>query len=386
MGWALCFVMWNISSFLFMKNALVSSVSTGVIYFLVLYFLYNGNTREKLAFTIGVVIMGILAEGIAVLGLSIAGAAADEYLNPQAGLPPVADAFSKLIWFGFVKLVTRISLNQRKITGMDWLEIFLVPIGSVLICYVAWQGRWNTVDSGQVVAFGVLFVFNIATYYMYSGMREYELLKQQDASRSLYYEEFEKQWLKLRRMRHDMANYCALEMSYLKKGEYEQLMQHYQEKMGQIRQLGDVIHTGNIGIDSILNYKLEIAKESGIEVDKKIKIESEIKVRDIDMMILVGNLFDNAIEAVRELPPEERKIHFFIRTNAARLLLGMRNAYVGKRKRDPGGNFLTGKGDHLFHGLGLREAEEIVKKYDGEMRISDSGGEFFVKVFLYIKG
>ena len=393
LGWNICFVLWNISSYLSMGNALVSNISTSVIYFLVLYFLYNGNVRNKLILTIMVVTLGIVAEGIVAFALTIAETFSNESLETELSLIYAANAFSKLIWFAFVKLITKISLKQEqvKIRLMEWFEIFLVPIGSILICYVTWWGQWKYIDSAQIIVLGSLLIINIVTYYIYQRVQEHatermenELLKQQNELFRLRYEEFENQWLKLRRMRHDMANSCALEMSYLEKGQYEQLMEHYHEKLGQIKQQGDVIHTGNIGIDSILNYKLEIAREYGIAVDRKIKIESEITISNIDLNILIGNLFDNAIEAVKELSPDKRRIRFFIRTNAARLLFVISNAYEGKRNRDKAGNFLTSKKDDFYHGLGLKEAGEIVKKYDGEMNINDADGEFSVKVFLYI--
>lgn len=324
LGWNIYFVLWNISSYLSMGNALVSNISTSVIYFLVLYFLYNGNVRNKLILTSVVVTLGIVAEGIVAFALTISGTLSDEY-------------------------------------------------------------------SVQLIVLGLLLIINIFTYYIFQRIQghaaermENELLKQQNELLRLRYEEFENQWLKLRRIRHDMANSCALEMSYLEKGQYEQLMEHYHEKLGQIKQRGDVIYTGNIGIDSVLNYKLEIAREHGIEVDRKIKIESEITISNIDLNILIGNLFDNAIEAVKELSPNRRKIRFFIRTNAARLLFVICNPYEREIKRDKAGNFLTSKEDDLYHGLGLKEVEEIVKKYDGEMNINDADGEFSVKVFLYI--
>lgn len=395
LGWNICFVLWNMSSYLSMDNALISNVSTSVIYFLVLYFLYNGNVRSKLILTIVVVTLGIVAEGIIAFALTISASFTHAHSGTEASLIYVGNAFSKLIWFAFVKLITKLSLKQKqvKIRLLEWFEIFLVPIGSILICYVIWWGQWKYIDSAQIIVLGVLLVINIVTYYIYQRMQEHamermenELLKQQNELLHMRYEEFEKQWLKLRRMRHDMANSCALEMGYLEKGQYEQLMQHYHEKMGQIRQQGDVVHTGNIGIDSILNYKLEIAREHGIEVDKKIRIESEITISNIDLNILIGNLFDNAIEAVRKLSPDKRKISFYVRTNAARLLFGIRNPYEGERKQDAIGNFITNKRDDFYHGLGLKEAGEIVKKYDGEMNISDVDGEFSVKVFLYING
>ena len=90
-GWGLCFVLWNISSYLFMENAFVSNVSTSMICLLVLYFLYSGSVRNKLILAILVVTLGIIAEGIVAFVLT---ASINAYLNEQTGLLYVGNAFS----------------------------------------------------------------------------------------------------------------------------------------------------------------------------------------------------------------------------------------------------------------------------------------------------
>lgn len=393
LGWGGCFLLWNASSYLFVGNALVCNVCTSIICFLTLCLLYNGNAGTKIVLAVLVVALGMIAEGITVFLLKISGRFMGESYSGEYVFRHMANALSKLMCFVFVKIITVISARQPqvKIGIAEWTEIFLAPVGSIIICYAVWWDAHNRIDFARIVVLGVLLVINLATYYLYQKMQthamermENELIKQQNKYFRLRYEEFEKQWLKLRRIRHDMANSCVLEMGYLEKEQYGQLLAHYQERLGQIKRQGDVIDTGNIGIDSILNYKLELAREGGIQVEKEIKITGEVAISNMELNILIGNLFDNAMEAVRELAPEKRKIRFSIKTNVTGFLFEIANPYEGKRIQNRENRFLTTKEDRIYHGLGLREVEEIVKKYDGKMTIQSTDGEFCVKIFTYM--
>ena len=290
--------------------------------------------------------------------------------------------------FPFMECRKQKHIRNRR---MNWAEAFAVPVGSIAICYVVWQNEWVAPRFVQMIVPGLLLLINLDVLYMYKKMQTYRnetveinLLKQQNVYVKARYVEMEKQWLRLRRMRHNMANNCVLEMSYLEKKQYELLMEHYRERLGIIRKQEDVIQTGNIAIDSILNYKLCVAGELQIVVNRIIEIADEVRISNLDLNILIGNLFDNAMEAVRGLKPEKRKIDLCIKTDKTAFLLEIRNPYEGRRQKDREENFLTGKKDKIFHGLGLKEVKEIVKKYHGKFTVEEKEEEFRVGIFVYM--
>ncbi|MDD6492050.1 MAG: ATP-binding protein [Firmicutes bacterium] len=290
--------------------------------------------------------------------------------------------------FPFMECRKQKHIRNRR---MNWAEAFAVPVGSIAICYVVWQNEWVAPRFVQMIVPGLLLLINLDVLYMYKKMQTYKnetveinLLKQQNVYVKARYEEMEKQWLRLRRMRHNMANNCVLEMSYLEKKQYELLMEHYRERLGIIRKQEDVIQTGNIAIDSILNYKLCVAGEVQIVVNRIIEIADEVRISNLDLNVLIGNLFDNAMEAVRGLKPEKRKIDLCIKTDKTAFLLEIRNPYEGRRQKDREENFLTGKKDKIFHGLGLKEVKEIVKKYHGKFTVEEKEEEFRVGIFVYM--
>ena len=65
-------------------------------------------------------------------------------------------------------------------------------------------------------------------------------------------------------------------------------------------------------MDAILNSKLTLIKSKDIPVDAVAKVPDDLKISEIDLCAIIGNLLDNAIEAVLPLPPESRFIRIYI--------------------------------------------------------------------------
>ena len=213
---------------------------------------------------------------------------------------------------------------------------------------------------------------------------ENELLKQQTAYYRARYEEYEKKWAELGRLRHDMRNQYALELTYLQNGQYEKLYKLYAAALDELKTGNTIVSTGNIGVDSILNYKITVAQQKEICVEKDIKAVGKITIDDRDMNRLVGNLFDNAIEAVGDLETEQKKIYVKLRADKVAFLLVVKNPYQGERRQQEAEMPKTTKKDKKNHGIGLKVVNDIIKKYHGKLEIKDEENVFSVSAFLYM--
>lgn len=282
-----------------------------------------------------VIALGIAAEEITVFVLKLSGLYESRGGRVSLAFILLASIFSKMIWMILMKSTAAILLRRK-----------------------------NAGDMGKAVETAFL-------------ERQYEHLQEK-------YADFEGQWLKLRRMKHDLRNNYVLEMGYLEKGEYGLLMEHYQRQLGELTRNREMLHTGNIGIDSIVSYKLKEAEKLKIKVERTIEITGKVTLSHIDLNILIGNLMDNAIEAVRALDEHDRKISLLIRTDQTALYLEISNPFKGEPHRDRDGNFLTAKADKLRHGLGLKEVKEIVRKYEGHMETGTEKNTFSVKILVYM--
>lgn len=391
--WSCYFVLWNISSYIFVERPILNGIFSLLFNFLILLFLYKGNLRFKFILVLVVVVLGVIAETLVTfifmaLGINIIeeGSNNNDYLY-------FASAVSKIFWFIFVKLIAIISRKnkQTKVGIIEWMEVFLVPIGSLIIFYiVVWDNFFNITIS-KLIVFIVLFLINILTYYIYQVVQlhseellDRELIKQQNDYYKARYEDTQKQWNKLRKIKHDMKNNYVLELGYLEEGKYEELRNFYNEAIGNLDSQEIIIDTGNIGIDSIINYKVELAKELSISVGKEVHVEGEISISNEDLNILLGNLFDNAIEAVSKLEESKRHIFFKLRSDKTAMFFQINNSFNGIMKKNYKNEIITTKEDKESHGLGLKSIKEIVKKYEGKIDIKQRENQFEVKVFLYM--
>ena len=99
--------------------------------------------------------------------------------------------------------------------------------------------------------------------------------------------------------------------------------------------------------------------------------------------IIIGNLFDNAIEGVRNLPDEQRQIDFSIQNPNGIFRIEILNPYEGERRKIEHHYLTTKKENTEMHGLGLMSVQKIVEKYDGLIEISDEDNVFRGVVTFY---
>ncbi len=102
---------------------------------------------------------------------------------------------------------------------------------------------------------------------------------------------------------------------------------------------------------------------------------------DGDIYAMFGNMFDNAIEAVRALGEDKRVIGLTVARTKGFVVVRMYNTFSGALVYD-GGLPVTTKRDASGHGFGLKSIRYIAGSYGGEMRIDDKGGIFTVTVLF----
>lgn len=142
--------------------------------------------------------------------------------------------------------------------------------------------------------------------------------------------------------------------------------------------------TGNIAIDSVINYKMTQAYENNISVETDIAIPEKLEVDEDDMAVVLGNALDNAIEAVLKVRNEnERYIKIKMEYEQETLSIYIKNSFDSVVK-DNGTKLLTRKKDKKMHGIGLQSINDIVDKYRGEVELRYSGNEFLIQIVLYL--
>ena len=110
-------------------------------------------------------------------------------------------------------------------------------------------------------------------------------------------------------------------------------------------------------------------------------IPVKLRIPEIDLCCILGNLFDNAIEASAKLPPEERLIRVYMDMKGSQLYISFTNASSGGKQRKVGGRFRTTKSDE-GHGFGLVHIDQIIEAAGGYLSRNFEDGASTTEILL----
>lgn len=187
-------------------------------------------------------------------------------------------------------------------------------------------------------------------------------------------------YMTMRGWRHDYHNHLQSMKAYVKMGQYEKLDEYLALLEQDLDQVNQLIESGNVNLDAILNSKISLALKNGIEVDYKATCPEELTVSDIDLCALIGNLIDNAVEACEKLPEGERRfIRLYIGVLKKQLYISITNA-TNEVVRKMDSEYITNKRGN--HGHGLKRINLVVEKYEGYINRQNEPGVFVTEIML----
>ena len=195
-----------------------------------------------------------------------------------------------------------------------------------------------------------------------------------------HYQEVENMYRQMRGWRHDYRNHIQTMKVLASGGDLEGIRSYLDRLDTDLNTVDLAVKTGNAMADAILNSKISLAKSRDIPVQVDAHIPVKLKMSELDLCCVIGNLFDNAIEASRALPPEERLIRVYMDMKGTQLYLSFTNFTAGGKREKQGGRFLTTKGEG--HGFGLVRIDAIVERLEGYLSRNSEDGAFTTEILI----
>ena len=185
---------------------------------------------------------------------------------------------------------------------------------------------------------------------------------------------------KMRGWRHDYRNHIQMMKALASNGDMEGIKAYLDELDTDLNTVDTVIKTGNAMADAILNSKISLAQSKDINVSVDAHIPVKLKMSELDLCCIIGNLFDNAIEASMELPIDQRMIRVYMDMKGSQLYISFTNLTAGKKLKKIGKLFGTTKGEG--HGLGLIRMDGIVDRLGGYHSRNSEDGAFTTEILI----
>ena len=195
-----------------------------------------------------------------------------------------------------------------------------------------------------------------------------------------HYREVDNMYRQIRGWRHDYRNHIQTMKAYAAAGDWEAIKRYLDLLDQDLTTVDTVIKTGNPMADAILNSKISLARSKNIQVVADASIPVKLKSSEIDLCCILGNLFDNAIEASLQLPEERRLIRVYMDMKNTQLYISFTNFTAGKKLKKVGRLFPTTKGEG--HGFGLVRIDAIVERLGGYISRNSEDGAFTTEILL----
>lgn len=267
-----------------------------------------------------------------------------------------------------------------------WGILILSPLLSILIMVVMLEAegcsrKVMVISNACLVLINLMFIF-LYNHFVESNYEMYENLVYKERSRgyaaqlNIMVENDEK----IRSLRHDLRNHF-MEIRNLAERDDKGALIEYIDSMGEyIKNPQEYSKSGNHDIDGMLNYLLSDAENLRIRVEIKVSVPSEIYISLFDLNVILGNLINNAKEAVCKC--KDRWIDIDIGYDKEILFIQIKNPYNGDIHK-MGEEYVTTKMDGGEHGIGLKNVKKIVKKNGGRIKMDASNGIFTSRIMLY---
>lgn len=195
-----------------------------------------------------------------------------------------------------------------------------------------------------------------------------------------HYREVENMYRQIRGWRHDYRNHIQMMKVLAASGDMDALKVYLDELDTDLNTVDTVVKTGNPMADAILNSKISLARSRNIPTRVDAHIPVKLKMSELDLCCIIGNLFDNAMEASMALPEEKRLIRVYMDVKGTQLYISFTNFTAAKKLSKVGRGFKTSKGEG--HGFGLVRMDDIVSRYDGYLSRNSEDGAFTTEILI----
>ena len=195
-----------------------------------------------------------------------------------------------------------------------------------------------------------------------------------------HYREVENMYRQIRGWRHDYRNHIQALKVLARNGDLDGIRDYLDLLDTDLNTVDLAVKTGNAMADAILNSKISLAKSRDIPVQVDAHIPVKLRMSELDLCCILGNLFDNAIEASLPLPPDQRLIRVYMDMKGTQLYISFTNFTAEKKRTKVAGRFRTTKGDG--HGFGLVRMDAIVERLEGYLSRNSEDGAFTTEILI----
>ncbi len=293
----------------------------------------------------------------------------------------------------FWKLIKITSKKKYFIKQTDFMTFVVIPLMSIILilcCINILEVRNNDIELLIILFIMSLITIAIAIIYgvMFSRISKDNQLKTDylltQQKMNLYEESViksGKQIEKMSKIKHDIKNYLLSIGNLINDKKYEDAKKLCTEMSDNLQRVYTPVNTENILLNAIVNVELDKAESENIDFKVEILDFLHEFSGNSDIISVIGNICDNAIEYLKTQPREQRIMSLKITKANDYSAIVCKNK-ISNSVLDNNSALQTSKSDKENHGKGTNIVKEICEKYNGNVSYKEKNNEFIVTVLL----
>lgn len=344
-----------------------------------LSFFYYGNYKWRICAALFIFALILLTDS-AMFSISTTGYIVNLFL-------------SKFLMFMLVLISVRITnaFGEGNLSAWYWILLFICPFISILgvaqlssnLSLRSYPILFPTVFSGLLIINFLIFILCDRVLCIQAAQSKNQLLEQQNAyyvNQYLVTKDLQEESL---RFRHDYKNILLGLRAKVESERKESSIDELDHLIGNIESSRGVCNTENMIIDSIINYKQQVAEKYQIPFSFNLNIPPNLELDTTVTSVILGNVLDNAIEACTEKKNVECYIKMDMQYLNESLFVRIQNPFVNNIRTNFKGEIISTKSDKQVHGIGLKSVKKIVDDCNGLLDISYENSVFQIDIVLF---
>ena len=281
--------------------------------------------------------------------------------------------------------------STEMLVESEWLKFLFFPIFTIIM--VALFLAFGYVETTKqlyllfITAFGMVGM-NIVEFYLIndiiereSKLHENEIFQIQVKNQTDMYRSISENFDSQKRKTHEYKNQIICIESLLGNKKYPELEKYVKEIYGHLDKELDAINTNNVIVNAILNTKYQEAESKAIVFVFRINDLSQIRMKDEDVVTILSNLLNNAIEACEKCD-DKRIIKLKFVNEDDMVIIAVKNTFNHPICYENGEIKSSKISRAEEHGIGIKNIIKVIEKYDGSYIIEDRKNEFYFSIII----
>lgn len=302
-------------------------------------------------------------------------------------------AVSKMLLYCFVLVINKkfSAKNTDMLTVGEWLRFAAFPvftIFSMIAMITTWGEEVEREQTSALLCISMgMFVMNFLFFYLVQDIlrremqiREDELFRERAQKETEMYRSISENYNIQRRRAHEFKNqiFCIAELA--KEGKYQELNHFLKEYEEEFYRSTDMIDTNHVIVNAIINSKYAEGRKKGVVFVFQVNDLTGIPLKDEDIVIILSNLLNNAMEACEKCE-QEKIVKFKFVKEKKHLVIATSNHYEIPVKMVKG-QYQTTKEEKEMHGFGISNIIAAVEKYRGTYVIETEEQQFKFSIMI----